>query len=162
MNHTTGMFIIVLVCGIVSAQAQTFSNTFNENYQVFDFDSLGHSENPSAKALFLDDNLSTRSVFGIKATWENKATTNGVFTAAMLLTRGGKRYARLTVSVQSDEVTEQNYLTYLGVVVLSNGKSMGYTYDGTQESLRQIADAFSHFMNLFYDKQNTPFKLSNK
>jgi hypothetical protein len=32
-------------------------------------------------------------------------------------------------------------------IFISNGKSMEYTYDGTQESLRQIINAFSHFIN---------------
>jgi hypothetical protein len=144
-----GMFISMLLFGAFTVTAQTFSNNFNENYQVF---GLGYSENPTAKALFLDDNLSTRSVFGIKALWENKSTTNGVFTATMLVTRASKSYARLTVFVRSDDFTEQNYLTYFGSVFFSNGKSMEYAYDGTQESLRQISDAFSHFINLFYDK----------
>jgi hypothetical protein len=147
-----GMFIIMLLFGTFTVNGQTFSNNFNENYQVFGFDSSGHPEKPTAKVLFLDNNLITRSVFGVKALWENKSTTNGVFTATMLLTRGSARYARLTISVRSDDFTEQNYLTYLGSVFFSNSKSMEYKYDGTQESLRQVIDAFSHFTNLFYDK----------
>jgi hypothetical protein len=137
----------MLLFGTFAVNAQTVSNNFNENYQVF-----GYPEKPTAKALFLDNNLITRSIFGIKALWENKSTTNGVFTATMLLTRGSTRYARLAVSVRSDDFTEQNYLTYLGSVFFSNDKSMEYKYDGTQESLRQVVDAFSQFTNLFYDK----------
>jgi hypothetical protein len=144
-----GMFIIMLLFGTFTVDAQTFSNNFNENYQVF---GLGYAEKPTAKALFLDSNLITRSVFGIRAMWENKSTTNGVFTATMLLTRGSTRYARLTVSVRSDDFTKQNYLTYFGSVFFSNGKSMEYEYDGTQGSLKKILEAFSHFIDLFYDK----------
>jgi hypothetical protein len=147
-----GMFIIMLLFGTFTVNAQTFSQNFNENYQVFGFDSSGHPEKPSVKALFLDNNLITHSVFGVKAVWENKSTINGIFTATMLLTKGSTRYTRLTVFVRSDDFTKQNYLTYLGSVFFSNGKSMEYKYDGTQESLRQVVDAFSLFTNLFYDK----------
>jgi hypothetical protein len=144
-----GMFTIMLLFGTFTVNSQTFSNNFNENYRVF---GLGYSEEPAAKALFLADNLTTRSVFGIKAAWENNSTINGVFTATMLLTRGSTRYARLTVSVRSDDFKRQNYLTYFGSVFFSNGKSMEYAYDGTQESLKKVLDAFSRFTKLFYDK----------
>jgi hypothetical protein len=143
------MVMFIVLFGTFTVNAQSFSNNFNENYQVF---GLGYAENPTARALFLEDNLTTRSVVGIRASWEDKSTDNGVFTATMLLTRGSTRYGRLTVSVRSDDLTKQNYLTYFGSVFFSNGRSMEYAYDGTQESLKKILEAFSQFTKLFYDK----------
>jgi hypothetical protein len=149
MDIFLGMFIIMLLFRTFTVNAQTFSNNFNENYPIYGF---GYPENPTAKALFLGNNLNTRGVFGVKAILENKSITNGVFTATFLLTRGSARYARLTVFVRSDDFTEQNYLTYLGAVFFSTGRSRENEYDGTQKSQKQILDAFSHLIDFFYDK----------
>ncbi|MHB9291757.1 hypothetical protein Holit_00840 [Hollandina sp. SP2] len=59
---------------------------------------------------------------------------------------------RIQVSVQSDDFTEQNYLTYLNVVNLSNGQSQEVRYNGSQNSLGQVLGAFSQFIDLLYDK----------
>jgi hypothetical protein len=43
-------------------------------------------------------------------------------------------------------------LTYLGVVIFSDGQSKEVEYNGTQKSLGQVLGAFSQFINSFYDK----------
>jgi hypothetical protein len=146
--------ILMLVLGTTSLTAQNFSGKFNENFPVFGFNLLGYPKAPTARALVQADNfINVTTENGVrKAVCESSSTNNkGVFTATILLTSDGNRILRLRFSLQSDEFTEQNYLTYLNAVMLQSGKSQETRYRGTESSLGQVLGGFSQFIELIYD-----------
>jgi hypothetical protein len=146
-------FIGIMCLGIFSTHAQNFSSKFDPNFPVFGFDLLGYSSKPTAKALFQSNNFINQSDDeGLRAVVEKSSTDRGIFSVQILLSKGKTRVMRIQVSVQSDDFTEQNHLTYLNFVNLSNGQSQEVRYNGSQNSLGRVLGAFSQFIDLLYDK----------
>jgi len=151
--------ICITFFGIAPLGAQSFSKTFNPDFEMAYFQMAGYPINPTAKELFLSGNFinAQRNNGKIVASRESSSTANGVFTATLLLTIIGAdgtaaKYARMKVQLQSDILAEKNYITYFYLVQLTSGNVTEKIYDGRQESLANITGMFIGMMKLFYDE----------
>ncbi len=144
---------------LLNVEAQSFSGAFNENYPIFGFTMLGYSKAPTAKALVTPENFmsATYEKGSMKTTLEKKKIEKGKLTVTLLLeiiekTSGKKNRVRMQFSIKSDDMAEQNYLTYLRVIDLNSGTSQVVEYDGySQRSLGQVLGGFSEMIKIFYN-----------
>jgi hypothetical protein len=99
---------IILVFGVVTANAQNFSKSFNMAYPVYGIDIMGYSKSPTMQDLTLAENfISTgnHSVICEEVALNKDGDEYGI---KLLLNTGLTRTARLEVKFKSDTVTERN------------------------------------------------------
>jgi hypothetical protein len=104
----------------------------------------------SAKSLFDEANFTTEEGFTVVC--ESKVAKNGTFTGVLLLSIGGKKVLRETISLRSDSDGEFLYITEVSIKNLESGEVSSFNYDGTQGSAANLAGFFVGLLDYFYDK----------
>ncbi len=148
------LLVVLIVFSVININAQEFSKNFNVDYPLFGFNLLGYPTSPSASAFVDETNLMSVSNENgnIQVSIENKSSKNGIFSITLLLVVNKQKIAKMQFSMQSDDFSEQNYLTSLRVIDLSSGQSQLSEYDGySQRSLGEVLGGFSSLMEMFYN-----------
>ena len=108
----------------------------------------------SAKSLFDEANFKniTTDEEPVTVVCESKVAKNGTFTGILLLSIGGKKVMRMTISLRPDSDGEFLSITEVSAKDLLSGEVISKSYDGTQGSAANLAGSFVTLLDLFYDK----------
>jgi hypothetical protein len=152
--HVKTAFIgILLVFVSTGVMADIFSRTFNPNYPVYGFNQIGFNKSPIAVALTQQANFATGGDIVVlldKAETDHK---NGKFKIELILRRGLARVAKLELVLQSDTVTQLNYITRLDFYDFSTTprRSVEIDWNGREARLDEIIKQFGQVLSRFYN-----------
>jgi hypothetical protein len=146
----TGVLLVLVSTGVT---ADVFSRTFNPNYPVYGFNQIGFNKSPAANALTQTANFATG---GDTVVLLDKAETdlkNGKFKIELILRRGLTRVAKLELVLQSDTVTQLNYITRLDFYDFSTTprRSVEIDWNGREARLDDIIRQFGQILSRFYN-----------
>jgi hypothetical protein len=108
----------------------------------------------SGKSLFDETNFKnvTTETGATTVICESKGANDGTFTGVLLLSIGGKKAMRMTISLCSDSDGEFLYITEVSFKNLESGEVNSVRYDGTQDTAANLAGMFVGLLDYFYDK----------
>jgi hypothetical protein len=108
----------------------------------------------SGKSLFDEANFKnvTAEAGGATVICESKGAEDGTFTGVLLLSIGGKKALRMTISLHPDSDGEFLYITEVSLKNLESGEVNSVSYDGTQGTSANLAGLFAGLLDYFYDK----------
>lgn len=153
---TRGLFFcFICILLLSSINAQDFSDKFNKDYPLFGYKIFGFKTAPKVSKFANIDyfNSVTNENGKIETVLEDESIKKGIKSLTLLISINDTKVCRMLISFQSDEFSEQNYLTYLKYIDFINAQSQEIKYDGyTQESLGEIMGFFSAMMDVFYIK----------
>jgi hypothetical protein len=152
--HKKIYFIVsLLFTGMLTLNAQqlavSFSRTYNPALPLYGFNIIGRRV-PVTRNLTSADCLINTSTQ--KAVVESAVTSNGIFTAKILLTTNGQNALRWTFSLQSGANGDYNYVTYITVDNLLTKTGMGsYSWNGSVGKAMELVGMVAGFLDMFYD-----------
>jgi hypothetical protein len=152
MNKKIYFILTLLFTGMMFLNAQqlavSFSKTYNPALPLYGPKLMGRHV-PITRNLTSTECLINTSTG--KATLESAATSNGIFTAKILLTMSGQNVGRLTFSLQSGTDGDYNYVTHIILDELLTKTRRGGDWDGSAGQAMELVGMVVGSLDIFYD-----------
>jgi hypothetical protein len=148
----TAFTSILLVLVATGTAADIFSRTFNPDYPIYGFNLIGYQKSPAVAALTQTANFATARDTVVLLD-EAKMEKNGKYKIKLILRRRLTHAASLELVIQSDTVTQLNYITRLDFYDFSTTprRSIEIDWNGREARLDDIIKQFGELMNRFYN-----------
>jgi hypothetical protein len=143
---------IMLVFVAMGVTADIFSRAFNPDYPIHGFNLIGYQKSPTAGALTQAANFAIAQDTVVLLE-ETKMEKNGKFKIKLILRSGLTRIASLELVIQSDTVTQSNYITRLDFHDFSrtHRRNVEIDWNGRETRLNDIMKQFGELLNRFYN-----------